>query len=280
MRQSSAGNLQNVTACRAARNAVLFFVRARCSSTLHKMHYFLFLERLFRNYESSQPPLSITERPLFEALSKSEMCALCRLLSKHFIENNTPTAIGQHVRLSQAVPLYNLELSPPNLESVMFGDAVFLNDCGLKLRQEVVTSKTLHSAVNGKFVVVTAQKETIVFPQGETGFFFSVLIGKAVAVFLFAAKRASGSSYPTIAKCRSSGFSQYVTLSFVKWYEFFDRRKLKVDSIVKTLDCSRLRWQRTPAEHDSSRVGSKYVLILIESIRGAVLVVPRDNFLS
>lgn len=131
--QRPAEDLQNVTDSRAACIAVPFFTRAGSSSNHLKMQSFLSQEHLSRNYESSQPLLSTAERNLFEVLSGSEMRALCRLLSEHFIENNTPPAIAQHVRLNLPASIYILGLPARNVGRVMFGDAVVMKDWGLKL---------------------------------------------------------------------------------------------------------------------------------------------------
>lgn len=52
----------------------------------------------------------------------------------------------------------------------------------------------------------------------------------------------------------------------MQWYDFIDAMKLKVDAIDKNSKCIRLRWQRTPAEHDSPTAGSDFGLISVEII--------------
>lgn len=62
--------------------------------------------------------------------------------------------------------------------------AAVVKDCGLKLRQGVVASKTFYNAVDGRFNTIIRQNETDIFQQKKTGSLFSVWFGKALAFFV------------------------------------------------------------------------------------------------
>ena len=65
-------------------------------------------------------------------------------------------------------------------------------------------------------------------------------------------------------------------LVFVEYYDVLSNKDIKLDGIDKTLNCIRVRWQRSEGELGKSSSGKQYGLSPVDSIRGIVHVVPED----
>ena len=63
---------------------------------------------------------------------------------------------------------------------------------------------------------------------------------------------------------------------FVQFYEVIDSNDVRVDGIDSSLNCIRLKWQRTEGEEGTLSCSKQFGLIPIDSVRGLVHIVRAD----
>lgn len=65
----------------------------------------------------------------------------------------------------------------------------------------------------------------------------------------------------------------------MQWYETIEKCQLPVETIEKTLNRVRVRWQRSVGETGRYSVSREFVLISLDGIRGGVRLVLTDSFI-
>ena len=214
-------------------------------------------------------------------MGEEGLTQLVILLREHMKKIGIPMNVGRNTKIKFPASAYVSGYIPPTLDAMTSDSNVFIKKSNFRMSQRIVAKRRFYQSTVPRLDSVMVEghdEESSPTPHGHMRIWFAQ--GLAFMRIQIGPECSSQCRDHRRIQCPVCNPQLEQELIFLQYYDVLSNEALKVDGIDKSLNCIRLRWQRTEGDFGKSTSGKQYGLSPIDSIRGMVHVVSADMAIS